>query len=343
MKAFILENKLLKMEEVPLYPLKPGWVRIRIIATGICGTDVQKICDDSIKSPTVLGHEFVGVVVEGNTKTLRLGDLVIGMPLLPCYECEMCLKDMINLCKEAHAIGRDFPGSFSEYVDLPEKNCYLLPAGVDPACAVLTDVIAVCLQAVNFATEVRDKSCVVIGDGAIGYTLAVLLKIYGAQKVVMLGKDSTKKEMLKDYTDDFISIDQLRGISPSIINELFDVVFETVGRSQPNTMQWAIQFAKPMGCIIVLGVYQKGYELPIQAREAFIKQIKIIGSNAYLERDFNEAIKILENHQDKFRKLITKTFLFDDLPIAVEQMKLKKVPTVKHVVLNLPKVRGEKI
>ena len=100
-------------------------VKVRVRATGICGSDVPRVLHNGAHFyPVVLGHEFSGDVVETgkNVTKIKVGDTVSGAPLLPCMECVDCKKGDYSLCKHYSFIGSRQQGSFADYVVIPEVN-----------------------------------------------------------------------------------------------------------------------------------------------------------------------------------------------------------------------------
>ena len=126
MKAGVVHAKNdIRFEETGTPKPKKGQVKIKVKYTGICGSDVPRVNGDACHFfPNVLGHEFSGTVVEtgDGVESLKAGDRVAGVPLVPCMKCEDCLKGDYSLCRHYSFIGSREFGSFAEYVVVPEKN-----------------------------------------------------------------------------------------------------------------------------------------------------------------------------------------------------------------------------
>ena len=126
MKALVLHgNEDLRYEEIATPEVKAGYVKVRVRAAGICGSDVPRVLHNGAHYyPIVLGHEFSGVVEEigeGVTK-VKVGDTVSGAPLVPCMKCADCQKGNYALCKHYDFIGSHSFGSFCDTVVMPEAN-----------------------------------------------------------------------------------------------------------------------------------------------------------------------------------------------------------------------------
>ena len=123
--AVVVANEDVQYQEIEEPQAKPGWVKIKVKASGICGSDVPRVLNHGVHFyPIVLGHEFSGDVVEvgeGVTK-VKVGDRVSGAPLLPCMKCDDCQKGNFSLCKHYSFIGSRQQGSNADYVVVPEQN-----------------------------------------------------------------------------------------------------------------------------------------------------------------------------------------------------------------------------
>ena len=126
MKAAVLHgNEDIRYEEFPTPETLPGTVKVRVRATGICGSDVPRVLHHGAHFyPVVLGHEFSGDVVEvgEGVTSVQVGDTVSGAPLLPCMKCDDCQQGNFSLCKHYSFIGSRQQGSFAEYVVMPAQN-----------------------------------------------------------------------------------------------------------------------------------------------------------------------------------------------------------------------------
>ncbi len=123
--AVVVANEDVRYQEVEEPKVRPGYVKVKVKASGICGSDIPRVLHNGVHFyPIVLGHEFSGDVVEvgeGVTK-VKVGDRVSGAPLLPCMKCDDCQKGNFSLCKHYSFIGSREQGSNADYVVLPEQN-----------------------------------------------------------------------------------------------------------------------------------------------------------------------------------------------------------------------------
>lgn len=126
MKAAVLYgNDDIRYEDYPTPEIKLGCVLVKVMAAGICGSDIPRVLHNGAHYyPIVLGHEFAGEIVEigEGVNGFALDDRVSGAPLVPCMECSDCQKGNYALCKHYTFIGSRIQGSFAEYVLLPAMN-----------------------------------------------------------------------------------------------------------------------------------------------------------------------------------------------------------------------------
>ena len=155
----------------PISPA-PGEVVLKVLRAAICGTDAAEWDHGPVlcRPGVVLGHEFVGRVVElGNDVTgLRVGDRVVSGAGISCGRCPWCLRSRTNLCAEYRTLGLQVDGGLAEYVTSPAAICYLVPDVCDDDAAAMTQPLAVALHALSRVALGRDESVAVIGVGGVG-------------------------------------------------------------------------------------------------------------------------------------------------------------------------------
>jgi len=166
-------------------------VKIRVLATGICGTDLHiydwnEWAQGVIKVPLVIGHEFCGEIVEvgSNVADLHPGDLVSGEGHVVCGRCRNCLAGRRHLCAHTEGVGVNRPGAFAEFVVLPMMNVWKHTRPIPREIAAIFDPFG---NAVHTALSfpVLGEDVLVTGAGPIGIMAAVVAKFSGARHVVI--------------------------------------------------------------------------------------------------------------------------------------------------------------
>ena len=191
------------LEEVPLPKIGINDVLIEILRTGICGTDVHIYNWDpwaqkTVPVPLVIGHEFVGRIVEvgSNVKDFRPGDIVSGEGHVVCGRCRNCLAGRRHLCRETVGIGVSRPGAFAEYLALPMTNVWHHDPEVPRDVAAIFDPLG---NAVHTALSfpVMGEDVLITGAGPIGIMAIAVVRHAGARYVVVTDVNPYRLELAR--------------------------------------------------------------------------------------------------------------------------------------------------
>ena len=201
MKAGVLHARDdIRYEEVQTPEPKAGEVLVKVKYSGICGSDVPRVIEDGAHFyPIVLGHEFSGIVAavgDGVTK-VKKGQRVAGAPLVPCMNCEDCMKGDYALCKDYSFIGTRQAGSFAEYICLPEQNVVSFTDTVSFEQGALFEPAAVALHGLECLPYKGGKTVAILGGGTIGLLVMQWANIFGAAKTVVFDIDDDRIELAK--------------------------------------------------------------------------------------------------------------------------------------------------
>ena len=191
----------LRLEDAPEPETGINDVLIRVDRTGICGTDIH-IWDwndwarQTVTTPLVIGHEFVGRIVEvgSNVTDFHPGDRVSGEGHVVCGRCRHCLAGRRHLCANAKAVGVQRPGAFAELISLPMTNVWKHWDDVDDEVAAIFDPFG---NAVHTAlsTDVLGEDVLITGAGPIGCMAAAVVRHAGARFVVVSEPNAFRREL----------------------------------------------------------------------------------------------------------------------------------------------------
>ena len=181
----------LRLEDVPVPALGRDDVLIRVLRTGVCGTDLHIYDWDgwaraNVPVPLVIGHEFAGEVVDigSDVQELRPGDLVSGEGHLVCGRCRNCMAGRRVQCAHTKGVGVNRPGAFAEYIALPATNVWRHEPDIDLDVAAIFDPFG---NAVHSALTfpVLGEDVLITGAGPIGLMAAIVARHAGARYVAI--------------------------------------------------------------------------------------------------------------------------------------------------------------
>ena len=270
---------------------------VKVSASGICGSDMHAYHgkDSRRIPPLILGHEISGTIDKGSFS----GKKVILNPLITCGECDYCTNGREHLCGKRIILGMNKPlerqGGFAEYVSIPDQNVYELPKTLEMKEAPIAEPTAVALHAIELGEKKLSRSltnskALIIGCGAIGLLSGLILsKIKYCKEITIIDPNEKRLDQCSKYLD----AKTTKPDSKSLINDKFDIVFDTVGMEA--TRQQAIKVVKPGGVIIHIGLTEPNGSFDF--RKATLQEITFIGTYCYTNKDFEKTINILANKQ----------------------------------------------
>ena len=229
------------LEEVPEPQVGVNDVLIRVHKTGICGTDLHIYNWDAwaqrtIPVPMVIGHEFVGEVVQtgNNVADFKLGDIVSAEGHVVCGRCRNCLAGRRHLCADTKGIGVNRPGAFAELISVPMTNVWYHRPGIDPDVAAIFDPFG---NAVHTALtfNVLGEDVLITGAGPIGIMAAAVVKHSGARHVVVTDVNEYRLDLAERMGATValnVSKGSLRDVQHKLgMKEGFDVGLEMSGNA----------------------------------------------------------------------------------------------------------------
>lgn len=306
MKGLWIESPgIARYGDLPEPALQAGWVKIKILAASVCGSDlkVYKFGRPYKLEKRVSGHEFVGVIEEvaDETSSWQVGQRVCVYPQLYCGQCDDCKEGHINVCKHRKFIGgRDFNGGFAEYAVVPEYVLMEVPQNVSDVAAAMTEPFAVGLHAVNQAggAELEGKSLVIYGAGPIGLFALESAKYYGVKQIIMLDMVPEKLETAKAHgaTDVILAKDTPEALWEKVLQltggKGADAVVDAV--CLDITISNAMHFCRHHGKISVVGLTKT--DCVVDFQYLISHELSLTGSYTYTT-EMRECLKILGSGQ----------------------------------------------
>ncbi|MGN1166613.1 MAG: zinc-dependent alcohol dehydrogenase family protein [Lachnospiraceae bacterium] len=323
-------------EEIP--QIRENEVLIKVMASGICGTDVHIFYGapgaTEPNVPVILGHEFAGEVVKCGSEVSRLkvGDKVTIDPNMYCGNCDYCQKGKKHFCPSMSAIGVNQNGGFEEYCAVPEKQAILLSSDVDYEEAAMAEPVACCLHGIDNIGITQGDTVCVIGGGAIGQIMIQLARISGASKVILSEPVEGRRELALSLGAD-AAIDPMAGDPKEQIKEILgrdytDVVIECVGR--PVAVSQAIHIAGRGSKVLLFGLPYPTDTCELPLGDVFYKELTIKSSYVNPNTQYRAA-ELISTKRLNLKPLITHRYPVEKLEEAIKKQMAND--SVKVVVL----------
>jgi L-iditol 2-dehydrogenase len=261
--------KNMRTEDIP-EPKAPGRGQavIKVKTVGVCGSDLHmyedaKIGYITIDSPTILGHEFGGVIetlgqeaLDGEGHPLQIGQRVAVDPAVPCWRCEMCEQGHPNLCPNHHFYGV-YPteGALQEKMLVDARSCFPLPDSITDAEVPLLETLGIALHSVDLSRIKVAKSVVVLGCGPVGILIVKVAKLAGAGPIYAVDKFPWRTAKAKAFgaTEVFTTDqDPIQKIMDITKGRGADIVFEAAWAD--HSVQQSIDVARPGATVVMVGI-----------------------------------------------------------------------------------------
>lgn len=342
MKSLVLSQyNHLEIADLPLPAAGPGEVLVRVEACGICGSDVHGFDGSTGRRipPIVMGHEAAGTVAavgQGVTKYAE-GDRVTFDSTVYCGRCPYCRRGQINLCDNREVIGVSEGnyrrhGAFAEYVVVPERIMYPLPANFKFEEAAMLEAVSVALHAVKVAPVVGGETALVVGAGMIGLLILQAAKAAGCARVFISDVDETRLKLAKQVGAD----EALLCSGAELVAEVMrltngcgvDLALEAVGRNE--TVAGAIDCTRKGGAITLVGNVSPEVTLPLQ--KVVVRQLRLQGSCAS-SGEYPQAIELIANGKIQVKPLITAVAALEEGPRWFERLRARE-PNLMKVILT---------
>ena len=305
----------------------PGELVIRVMASGICGTDLHIYRGEYLgKYPVIPGHEFAGVVTEvgGGITRFKPGDRVAVEPNIACDNCVNCLNNRQNFCLNWQAIGVTLPGGMEQFVVVPEKAVFSI-AELPFEHGAFVEPLSCVVHGIQRAHISLADHVAILGAGPIGNLLLQMSRLQGAARITVLetnpGRADLARQMGADFT--FSRMEDL-------LLDTYDVVIDATGAIP--VMNRSIDFARRGGTVLLFGVPPSGKNLQVEAFKIFQKGLTILSSFTSVRNSY-QAVGLLQSGQIKVEPLISHRLPLDELPRAFEMIESRD-PAVKKVIMQ---------
>jgi len=261
-------NDDVRLEEMPRPVIGPGELLVKVLASGICGSDVMEWYRIK-KAPRVLGHEITGEIVEvaPEVERYKVGDRVFVSHHIPCNTCRYCLRGQHTVCETLHTTNFD-PGGFAEYLRVPalnvDRGVFLLPDEVSWEEGVFVEPLACVVRGQRLAQIQPGQTVLILGSGISGLLHIVLARAGGATRIIATDINETRLEAASSFGADAV-IHALDDVPTRLrqLNDgrLADLVIVCTGAIP--AFDQALHSVDRGGTIQCFAVPEPGYQLPV--------------------------------------------------------------------------------
>ncbi|MHC4253454.1 MAG: alcohol dehydrogenase catalytic domain-containing protein, partial [Planctomycetota bacterium] len=306
MKAVVYyAPKDIRVESVPVPECGEGEVRAKVDACAVCGTDLKSYVHGNprIKAPSVMGHEFTGVVetVGGDVEGFATGERVVMATSVSCGECYYCKRGWRNLCAEVAPMGFSYPGGMAEYVTIPARalangHVVKVPEGVAAEHAALAEPLSCCVNAAANCDIADGDTVVVIGAGPMGIMNACVARELGAKKIILAEINPVRLTQAEPFGFDVLvnpgSTDLAEVVAKETDGIGADVVLVAAPAAQPQ--ETAPLLARKRGVVCLFASLPKGKsEITIDSRPVHYGELRIVGTSDSTPQHVKKAVELI--------------------------------------------------
>ncbi|MDQ6434142.1 zinc-binding dehydrogenase [Mesorhizobium sp. LHD-90] len=322
----------LRVEDVasPAEP-EPGWVRLKVVTAGICGSDLHNFRTGQwiSRSPSTAGHELAGVVtvVGEGVAEFSPGDHVVADSRFWCGACANCRAGRKNVCETLGFVGEVCDGGFAEEAALPARLLVRHDPALDPRVAAMAEPVAVALHAIRRLSMPKDEPALIAGCGPIGGFAALLLSHLHDGPVLVVDRNEARAKRVADVTGasavglDKASVAAVLGDRPP------RHALDATG-SVPAILA-LIDLLAGGGTLGLVGIAHG--RLDLDPNLLVEREISLAGCHAYAD-ELPEAVGLLPTLQPQLLRLIDEEIGIDDIPAAYRRLLAGQSTGLKTIV-----------
>ena len=323
--------------------LEAGDMLLKVKAATVCGTDIRILRGTKtigIRYPSVMGHEFAGVVVNtGGNLQFAVGDAVTVCPQFACGNCEYCVRGAENLCRNMTAMGYEIDGAFAEYVRIPASgvksgNVFAIPKGLSFEEAALAEPLACVMNGQERVGVKMSDTVAILGAGPIGILHIKLARLAGARLIIVSEPNPLRREAaLKAGADMAIdpTTEDIFARTKSVTNGLgVDVAIVAIG--VPSLANHAIRLVCHRGRVSLFAGFSKGQQAELDVNAIHYNELVVTGAFGLTRQTFARALGMIASGQLEMKPLLTHRFGLADIKLALDTA--EQGAAIKVAVLN---------
>lgn len=313
--AMYYNNKDVRIEELPVPEIGPGEILVKVLASGICGSDVLEWYRIK-KAPLVLGHEIAGEIVKvgKEVKKYSPGDRVFVSHHIPCNTCHYCLSGNHTACEILHSTNYD-PGGFSEYIRVPDLNVdrglFILPETISYEQGTFIEPLACVIRGQRVARFRPGQSVLVLGSGISGLLHIILARAMGAGRIIATDINGYRLNAAKQCgADEVLEADgDIPDHAEKIFGKLADLVIICTGAL--SAFRQALKSVDRGGTVLFFASPDPGVDLPVPVNDFWRNSITLLPSYGNSPYDATVAMELIRSQRVLIDDLITHRLSLD--------------------------------
>ena len=308
--AMYYSNNDVRVEEMPIPEIDPSEMLVKVLASGICGSDVMEWYRVR-KAPLVLGHEISGEVEEVGDEVddFQAGDRVFVSHHVPCMECKYCLAGHFTVCDMLRTTNY-YPGGFAEYIRVPEVNVdrgvFRLPEEMTCEEGVFIEPLGCVARGQDLAGAEPGQTVLVIGSGITGLLHVKLAKASRAGRIIATDMVDYRLEAARRFGADE-TIKATEDVPAKVVErnggKKADLVIVCTG--SPRAIDQGLNSVDRGGTILFFAPTEPGLSIPIPFNELWREEVTTVGSYGASPEDLETAIDLIDSGLVNVQDMIT--------------------------------------
>jgi (R,R)-butanediol dehydrogenase/meso-butanediol dehydrogenase/diacetyl reductase len=310
--------------------LDAGWVKLRVDAAGICGSDLHNFRTGQwiSRSPSTAGHELTGTVtaIGAGVDSVAIGDRVVADSRFWCGDCAQCHAGRRHLCASLGFVGEICDGGFAEQAVLPARLLHIIDAALDERVAAMAEPLAVALHAVRRLAKTAG-SVLVVGCGPIGGLAALLLSKTFAGTVLVADRNQNRCARVARVTGATIVDLNRDAIAAATANAPLLAAIEATG--SVTALNQLLGVLDPGGTVAMVGIFHG--RLDIDPNTLVEREIGLLGCHAFAD-ELPEAVRMLGELSEPLLALIDQEISLDTIPAAYQRLLAGRSDGLKTII-----------
>jgi len=321
--AMYYNNRDVRLEELPTPQIGPGELLVKVLASGICGSDVLEWYRIK-KAPRVLGHEITGEIVEAGegVDRYKVGDRVFVSHHVPCNTCHYCLNGNHTACETLHTTNYD-PGGFAEYIRVPSLNVdrgvFVLPDEVSFEDGAFIEPLACVVRGQREVQLRPGQSVLILGSGISGLLHLMLARAVGAGRIIATDINEYRLKAAQRFGAD--AVINAREDVPARVRQIndgrpADLVIVCTGAL--SAFNQALESVDRGGTVLCFATTLPGVELSVPINDFWRNGIKLMPSYANSPYDATVAMELIRAGRVPVREMITHRLGLDEAGLGFQ-------------------------